>query len=239
MGLYHISRLLPNNTLRQEDEEIISYLIKKIEKNQDVDIRTTANENFTSPSSISRFARRAGFNNFKELIFFLTLKTKENQLIKKSSTQQKFLNTKQNWDEIDEIFNIIKEQRQVYVSGEGFCDLLVKYAYRKLLLKKIYAIDLKDMEIKLVSDDTSKSLIIFSQSGENSDGLRRIKECRELGGKIITFTATPNSSFIKEGDASFQIDSEAGNINSENSTLNYFFGNCLNALEYLFDRYLF
>ncbi|MDU5510858.1 SIS domain-containing protein [Enterococcus gilvus] len=238
MKIYHISKLLPDNTLREEDEEIIEYIVKKIEKDEEIDIRSTAMANFTSPSSISRLAKRAGFNNFKEMIFYLTQKFNESQIAERSVSQQKFLNTKQNWEEIDRIFEVIKEQGQVYLSGEGFCDLLVKYAYRKLMLKKIYAIDLKDMEIKLISDGQPKSLIIFSQSGENRDGIRRIKECKELGGKAITFTAAPNSTFLKEGDASFQVDPESTVINSENSTLNFFFGNCLNAVEYLFDRYL-
>ncbi|WP_265455993.1 MurR/RpiR family transcriptional regulator [Enterococcus sp. HY326] len=238
MKIYHLAKLFPDNDLRQDDEAVIEYIVEKIENKQEVDIKTTASENFTSPSSISRLAKRAGFNNFKEMIYFLKQKVNEQQLIRPSSTQQKFLNTKQHWEEIDQVFELIKDQGQVYLSGEGFCDLLVKYAYRKLMLKKIYAIDLKDMEIKLIAHGTPKSLITFSQSGENVDGIRRIKECRELGGKVITFSATPNSSFIKEGDVSFQIDPEADNINSENSTLNYFFGNCLNAMEYLFDRYL-
>ena len=238
MKIYHISKLLPNNNLREEDEKIIEYIAKKIDQGKETDIRTTAADNYTSASSISRLAKRAGFNNFKEMIFFLTQKYNENKLAKRSATQQKFLNTKQNWEEIDKIFDVIKEQGQVYLSGEGFCDLLVKYAYRKLMLKKIYAIDLKDMEIRLISDGTPKSLIIFSQSGENRDGLRKIAECKELGGKVITFTASPNSSFLKEGDASFQVEPDSDRINSENSTLNFFFGNCLNSLEYLFDRYL-
>ena len=238
MKIYHLSKLLPDNTLREEDKPIIEYIVKKIERNEEVDIRSTAMENYTSPSSISRLSKRAGFKNFKEMIFFLTQKSNETQIAERSLNQQKFLNTKQNWEEIDQIFELIKEQGQVYLSGEGFCDLLVKYAYRKLMLKKIYAIDLKDMEIKLISDGQPKSLIIFSQSGENRDALRRIKECKELGGKVITFTASPNSTFLKEGDASFQVDPESSVINSENSTLNFFFGNCLNALEYVFDRYL-
>ncbi|MEG3032687.1 MAG: SIS domain-containing protein [Enterococcus sp.] len=238
MKIYHISKLLPDNTLREEDEQIIEYIVKKVEKGEDIDIITTAENNYTSPSSISRLSKRAGFNNFKEMVFFLTQKFNESQIAERTLTQQKFLNTKQNWEEIDKIFELIKEQGQVYLSGEGFCDLLVKYAYRKLMLKKIYAIDLKDMEVKLVSDGKPKSLIIFSQSGENREALRKIKECKELGGKVITFTASANSTFLKEGDASFQVDPESSVINSENSTLNFFFGNCLNALEYLFDRYL-
>ncbi|WP_207053218.1 hypothetical protein [Vagococcus fluvialis] len=94
------------------------------------------------------------------------------------------------------------------------------------------------MAISLVTDKNTKCMLIFSHSGENTAGLRRINECRNYGGKIITFTATPNSSFLKEGDVSFLVDPESDNTNPENSTLNFFFGNCLNLLEYLFDKYI-
>ncbi|OTP31661.1 hypothetical protein A5798_001684 [Enterococcus sp. 6C8_DIV0013] len=49
------------------------------------------------------------------------------------------------------------------------------------------------------------------------------------------FQYTPNNSFIKEGDVSFLINSKSNNTNPKNSTLNFFFGNYLNLLEFLFD----
>ncbi|MEG0293582.1 MurR/RpiR family transcriptional regulator [Enterococcus sp.] len=237
MNIYHISRLLPNSDLRQEDEEIIQNIVRKIEKNEDLDIRLIATTNFTSPSSISRLAKRAGFNNFKEMIFFLKQKFTESQSGKRELLAQPFIITNHQWEEIDLVFEMIKRQKHVYLSGAGFCDFLVKYSYRKLMLKKIYAIDLTDLEIKLIAEGEPKNLMIFSQSGENKNGIRKIRECQSLGGKVITFTATAGSSFAREGDVSFLIDPESEGINNENSTLNFFFGNSINALEYLFNRY--
>lgn len=93
MNIYHISRLLPNSDLRQEDEEIIQNIVRKIEKNEDLDIRLIATTNFTSPSSISRLAKRAGFNNFKEMIFFLKQKFTESQSGKRELLAQPFIIT--------------------------------------------------------------------------------------------------------------------------------------------------
>ncbi len=53
--------------------------------------------------------------------------------------------------------------------------MLVNYTYRKLLLKKIYAIDLNGVEISLVSDKTPYILITFSESGENKNGLIKME----------------------------------------------------------------
>ena len=70
--IYYLNRLFPNSNFRDEDEKIIESIIESIKSKAIIDIRTVAQMNYTSQSSISRLAKRAGFNNFKELIFFLS-----------------------------------------------------------------------------------------------------------------------------------------------------------------------
>ena len=81
--IYYLNRLFPKNNFRNEDEKIIESIIEAIKNKSVIDIRTIAQMNYTSQSSISRLAKRAGFNNFKELIFFLSIVIydKYNQLI--------------------------------------------------------------------------------------------------------------------------------------------------------------
>ena len=67
--IYYLNRLFPNSNFRDEDEKIIESIIESIKSKAIIDIRTVAQMNYTSQSSISRLAKRAGFNNFKELIF--------------------------------------------------------------------------------------------------------------------------------------------------------------------------
>lgn len=69
--IYYFNRLLPNSNLRDDDEKIIENIIVNIEKKKPIAIKQVAEQNFTSQSSISRLAKRAGFKNFKEFIFFL------------------------------------------------------------------------------------------------------------------------------------------------------------------------
>ena len=45
--------------------------------------------------------------------------------------------TNKDWDEIDRYFNDAFSNKKIYLFGEGFCQVLVNYTYRKLLLKKI------------------------------------------------------------------------------------------------------
>lgn len=233
--IYYFNRLLPNSNLRDDDEKIIENIIVNIEKKKPIAIKQVAEQNFTSQSSISRLAKRAGFKNFKEFIFFL-----ETEFSVKSNEQidhLPFASSSHNWETIDECFSTAFSSKKIYLFGEGFCQFLVDYTYRKLLLKKIYAIDLEGVEISLVSDETPHTLITFSQSGENRHGLIKMKECKNYGGKVIAITATDKSSYVKQSDLSFIVDRGTTGVDHENQHLNYFFGNSLNLIEYLIGIY--
>lgn len=234
-NIYYCNRLFPNSNLRNEDEQIIESMIERVKNKENSAIKTIAEENFTSQSSISRLAKRAGFNNYKEMIFFL--KTEFSVIEKKQETPLPFVQTLQNWDTIDSYFEKAFESKKIYLFGEGFCQFLVDYSYRKLLLKKVYAIDLEGVEISLVSDETPHTLITFSQSGENKRGLIKMKECKNYGGNVIAITATKNSTYVKQSDLPFIVDRENTGVDYENQSLNYFFGNSLNLIEYLINRY--
>ncbi|REC33387.1 hypothetical protein CF160_13535 [Enterococcus pseudoavium] len=233
--IYYFNRVLPNSNLRGDDEKIIENIISDIKKKKQIEIKTVAEQNFTSQSSISRLAKRAGFKNFKEFIFFL-----ETEFSIKSSRQVDnlpFASSSHNWEAIDEYFSNAFATKKIYLFGEGFCQFLVDYTYRKLLLKKIYAIDLEGVEISLVSDETPHTLITFSQSGENRHGLIKMQECKNYGGKVIAITATENSTYVKQSDLSFVVERGTTGVDHENQHLNYFFGNSLNLIEYLIGLY--
>ena len=233
--IYHFNRLFPKNHFKEGDEEMIQNMIAAIKNKEDLDIRKMALINYTSTSSITRLVKRAGFNNFKEFIFFLSNEWVNNESNTLDSLP--FAKLNQEWQIADQYFIQAFSKKKIYLFGEGFCQLLVNYTYRKLLLKKIYAIDLDGTQISLVSDQTPHTLMIFSQSGENQNGLIKMNECKSYGGHVIAFTATDDSSFITNSDLSFIV--ESGNVNAdyENQHLNYFFGNSLNLIEYLIHKY--
>ncbi|GAB2028095.1 MurR/RpiR family transcriptional regulator [Lactovum odontotermitis] len=233
--IYNLDRLLPDNSLRPEDEPVIETIVQSIQQNEPLDIRVIARKTFSSPASISRLAKRGGFNNFKEMIFFLSKEFGSTELEKIEVLP--FVSSSANPEEISQLLQQTFSDKRIYLYGEGFCQFLVNYLYRKLLLKKIYAVDLDGVEISLVSNGLPHTLFIFSQSGENSRGLIKIEECKKSGGKVVAFTASKNSRFTQEADLSFIIDNGPDKLERENQGLNYFYGNCLNLLEYLVKQY--
>ena len=233
--IYYLNRLFPNSNFRDEDEKIIERIIESIKSKAIIDIRTVAQMNYTSQSSISRLAKRAGFNNFKELIFFLS-----KEFSHRSTNQLEYLpfvSVTQDWDQIDSYFNDAFSNKKIYLFGEGFCQTLVNYTYRKLLLKKIYAIDLEGVEISSVSGSNTIYLNYIFSIRRKQKRFAQMDECKIYGGKVIALTATEHSSYTAKSDLSFIVESGSTGINYENQNLNYFFGNSLNLMEYLINRY--
>ncbi|MFC3928073.1 MurR/RpiR family transcriptional regulator [Streptococcus caprae] len=233
--LSHIDRLFPNNTLHPEDGDVIQNILTMILNHENLDIRNIAQENFTSPSSISRLAKRAGFSHFKEFIFYLSQTQAQQQ--KNFLESLPFASSTSSWEAIGKQLEKAFTEKKVFLFGEGFCQFLVSYTYRKLLLKKIYSADLDGVEVSTVSDDTPHTLITFSHSGENKRGLQKITACQNLGGCTIAITASPNSSYTKVSDYCILVENQAATTDYENQNLNFFFGNTLNLMEFLIDKY--
>lgn len=234
--IFQIDRLFPHNHLRPQDIPIIESIIDAIIARDSLNIRTLAQKNFVSPASISRLVRRAGFSNFKEFIFFLSSQFKTKQLL--SFSNLPFVHCNRSPEIIATFFQKISRQKRVYLFGEGFCTILVKYAYRKLLLKHIYGVDLDGVEISIASDQKPYTLITFSQSGENENGLIKIAGCQNDGGDIITITSSANSSYAAVGDLAFIVDSGSNHPDPENIGLNFFYGNAINLLENIINQYI-
>ena len=234
--IFQIDRLFPNNHLRHQDIKVIESIVDSIITNDSLDIRYIAKKNYLSTASVSRLVRRAGFANFKEFIFFLSSRYKTQPL--KTFANLPFVHCNLSAELVADFFNKIKLEKRTYLFGEGFCKILVNYTYRKLLLKKIYGVDLDGVEISIVSDQSPHTLITFSQSGENKNGLIKIAGCKKDGGDIITITATPHSTYANIGDLAFVVDSGSGVPDPENTNLNYFYGNTINLIENIVNQYL-
>ncbi|WP_223895769.1 MurR/RpiR family transcriptional regulator [Lactobacillus helsingborgensis] len=234
--IFQIDRLFPNNHLRPQDIKVIESIIDSITANDNLDIRFIAKKNYLSTASISRLVKRAGFANFKEFIFFLSSRYKNQPL--KTYGNLPYVHCNVGTEVVANFFQKIKLEKRTYLFGEGFCKILVNYTYRKLLLKRIYGVDLDGVEISIASDQLPHTLITFSQSGENKNGLIKIAGCKKDGGNIITITATPHSTYANIGDLAFVVDSGSGVPDPENTNLNYFYGNTINLIENIVNQHL-
>ncbi|CAM3638831.1 MurR/RpiR family transcriptional regulator [Erysipelothrix urinaevulpis] len=66
--LFHIQY---NLNSYNKTEESIAYVLLNLQQSDDLDIKTIAKRSFTSPSSVTRFIQKLGFNNYKEFRYLL------------------------------------------------------------------------------------------------------------------------------------------------------------------------
>lgn len=232
--IYYLNKYFPNNHFWSEDKEIIETILAMIQNGDDLDIRKVAEKNYISASSITRLVKRSACANYKEFIFQLKKSLERGNA--NSSDDYPYAIFHATIDELDNFFQTAFQSNKIYLYGEGFCQFIVDYLHRKLLLQKIFPIDLNGVEISHVSDGSPYTLFIFSHSGENKNGLQKIRECKEFGGQVVAFTATENSSYTKTADISFVVQNGHSHLDFENSHLNLFFGNSINLLEHIIAR---
>lgn len=147
-----------------------------------------------------------------------------------------FASSKTSWDQILNQLQLAFLSKKIYLFGEGFCEFIVHYTHRKLLLKKVYSINLNGVEISTISNGEPHTLITFSHSGENKRGLEKIAKCKQYGGTVLAITASTSSSYSKESDYCIIVENFANETDYENINLNFFFGNTINLIEYLIDN---
>lgn len=234
MQIYYLERTFPKSDFRDGDQNIIETMIEMVKNNESLNITNVAEKNFTSSSSISRLSKRAGFRNYSEFVFRLT----QSVQVENFENDDIFDYVRSNKTE-KESHDILKKcfsSKLIYLFGEGFCEPVIDYFYRKLLQSKLMAVNLDGLEVSLLNNSYAPVLITISQSGENKHGLTKIKEIKDNDGIVIAFTAVSNSTFSQSADLCYTIDA-GNNLNNDNINRNYFYGNTLNFIEYLISIY--
>ncbi|MGY3749334.1 MurR/RpiR family transcriptional regulator [Vagococcus acidifermentans] len=228
--IYHLERLFPNIDLSDSEKNILAVIIETLQKNESTSIKDVSQKAFTSPSTISKLAKKTD-HNYSELLYFLrqSLHSKENNTV----DGLPYLSLTEPYESaVHKIAAYLAEYRS-YTYGEGFCRFISGYFHKKMLLLKHYTIDLDMVELKLVHADKQAPLVfIFSKSGETRACLRKMAETHELSGKVIGFTASEHSTLYQKSDIAFCVE-DLSYGNQANNLRTFFYGNTLNLIEVL------
>ncbi|MDU7442194.1 MAG: MurR/RpiR family transcriptional regulator, partial [Clostridium sp.] len=129
-----ITKLFGNVKLSQIEETILTYLIENIDICINKGIRSIAKDNFTSPSTIIRLAKKLGYSGFVELMYSLKnkLSTETLDTFFDGINDKNIFNT--NYDKACEDFIECIKDGNILISGEGFSEIVSKYMYMKLLV---------------------------------------------------------------------------------------------------------
>ena len=115
----------------------------------------------------------------------------------------------QNSDRIEELCNIIRNSRTVFLTGSGtsyHCALIAKHLLSNFA--KIHAETMVSSEFQYTLDgiDNTSVILAISQSGETADVLQAVKAAKHMGARILSIVNIPTSSLARISDCFLPID---------------------------------
>lgn len=213
MALYSKS-LLPviesrYNTFTQAEKGIADFFLKNTE-NIDLSAKNMTETLFVSSASLSRFAKKCGFNGYREFVYEYRDTFVEKKETKASKTvyesYQELLNKTYNlMDEtqIARIVNLMYEKNRLIVFGLGSNGYAAKEMESRFMRigVDIDSLDHSDRIRMQAPFLTGKHLAMgFSLSGETEPVMYLLKKAREKKAASVLFTSSDNAEFKKYCD---------------------------------------
>lgn len=235
-----LSKFLGETKLTPVEETIITYLIENIDICINKGIRSIAKDNFTSPSTIIRLAKKLGYSGFVEMIYSLKnkLSSQNSDNLFEGIKERNIFTT--NYEGACEDFIKCIQDGNILISGEGFSEIVSKYIYMKLLVlgKRIIMSTFIDLDILLDNHaEAMNSVILISKSGEGKHCVNSCMYAKERNLKIISFTGNSESTLSKNSDICFIIP-DCEKLDNDNYYPNPFFAYCIETFELMIHKYL-
>lgn len=224
--------LLNELKFNDTDDQIIDYI--KLDMNRVINqsIQKTAEELFTVPNTIVRFAKKLGYKGISDLKFALRQEVeklgiqKENSTIETHTLKNMPENIIRTLDVIDfllvqKVARKMKEAKRVILIGIGdstyFCEMLMKnlrcvgksaefFQHRHDIIYNVDNCDNKDL------------YIVISVSGESRTIVESVKIAKSRGAYIVSLTHFSENTLCKLSDLNLYYWAPPQIINNYNST---------------------
>ncbi len=199
---------LYNSELNSRDIEISHKIEENIKHIDDISIAKLADLCNVSPSKITKYAKKLGFNGFKELQFQLkqdkNFDTKNNSVIESERKKiEKFFNDISQ-ESLDMLCKEISRANKIYLFGRGPSLKVCEYYTPRLRVatnKNIIAnYDEYIFDLDYLMEHPKKLMIVLTVSGKNNKVHEILKICKENNIKTICISAYKNDKLKKESD---------------------------------------
>lgn len=196
--------------LNDNERKIFKYVVRNIERVQDMQIRALAAECFVSTTTIMRFAKKLGFSGYREFIDALrlanhaTAQSKLPSVLKRQAYGEEYLKN------IIESVRVVSEGKvetfraalstdpRIYCYGTGLDAEVARYAYHLLAdLGYRAACPIEDFErhLALRRMDDGDVLFLFSLTGEDPETLDFVERAQlSCTPAIVTVTQSANNT---------------------------------------------
>lgn len=227
------------DNLNGTSKDIADYLLKHPQTSSALTITDLARETNSSISSISRFAKKLGFNNFQELKINLLTSTNEkkeaNNLFQEINPSDSLKDMAKkiftsnisalnatidtiSQKQLENVLEIITQKTSIAFFGLGASAIVALDGYHKFLRSDKTPLFANDYHMQLMMATTLKAnscAVIISHSGENKDALRIAQKLKEKNIATIGITSYGNSSLTKIVDVTLLSISEETNYQDE------------------------
>ena len=235
------------NLLSEEETGIITSIINHIERGEGrVGIHQIANENFVSSTFIIKMCQRLGFDGYSELYYHLSQRVNAGS---QEAGHEALAGLIDNYDEekgrtFCRLLSKYQDEK-MFVEGNGFSDLVAEYIVQRLsvcgfmVFNRVHFYDFMIFheDQKGLETNIKPSLMIaISQSGETAPVINDVKNAKQKGYEIVSFTRKADSTLAKLSDLTFIVDGAKQTLIG--GVPNPFFGKIILAFEELMGKFL-
>lgn len=210
------------DNLSKSDQAISNYLIENMDSAARLSIQEFAKNTKVSTATISRFAKKIGFDSFQDLKLAIhsTEKFKSDNFFSELSPEDSYkdilaknftsnissLNATLQLiesDTLDKVMNILLSTKTCGFFGLGGSNAVALIAYHKFLrmpLQTVYQQDFHYQQM-LASKLTEKDCaFVISHTGKNKDTLKIVDILKNNHVPVIAITSFANSALVKKSD---------------------------------------
>lgn len=192
--------------LTNVEKTIADFFISN-DKQMDFSSNNISNHLFVSEASLSRFAKKLGFEGYREFSYryqdsFMEKETIHEEYMKEVlNTYQELLNKTYNLIDSQQIRNVSKmlsKKKRVFVYGMGSSGLAAREFEMRFIRIGVDVESITDSHLLMVNSGriTKDCLVIgISISGKTKEVVAAMEEAARKGADVIMITSTKNSSY--------------------------------------------
>lgn len=192
--------------LSDADEVLQNYIFRNLETVFTRSARDIAAQIPCSPSTVSRFVRKCGFDSYHD--FQRYVKNEVSQLAGKGMTdtislEQIFVNqvfAENVLEQVETASALLKQSSFIYCVGMGSSGIMASYAARKfntIGFKAMYSNEPYAPFLSTQMKEKNSTIIIFSSSGETAEIIEMVQLLKSSNNQIISITNTHDNTLAR------------------------------------------
>lgn len=206
----HVEALYDSFT--PSEKTIADFFIHNTEE-VDVSSKNLSKKLFVSEASISRFAKKCGFDGYREFIFVYKQSFEKSTPNITNSYTKQVLNTyeellNKSYTLIDEkqiqrVVDMISNKKRIYIYGRGSSGLVAQEVKLRLMRLGVNVEAISDshiMKMNSVLMDNECLVIGISISGNTKEVINSLKEAHQRGSSIVLITSKQDEEMDKYCD---------------------------------------